>query len=762
MTARSFARSALPALALAAGSLGLEVAYGAAPGDGVLFLAYEIGFVIVPGWLAYRALSRQPGGALRQLALGWALGYVLGILAFMVTAATGTRGLFVAYPVVVVAAAAVTALARSGVASRREVPRLSGRFVWTLVLVCLGALVYLALTFFASTPLPGARNVSYFQDYSWALSLAADAKHHWPIQDPNVSGEPMPYHYFVNIHLAAASQVTGIALPVVYLRLFICPMIIALVLQFVVAGQSLARSAHVGLAAAGLVFFVGEMQMDASHSLFSLPFTGVLFTLMLLSPSFLFGLVMFVPLVTLLGERIAPQADAAQTGGWLLVAIFIVGASDAKVSILPLVLVALLLYAASKWLVQRRVPTDVWRAGALVLLAFGAVYLLQYRGHSSGLGVDALAGVHFFNDMFAVSLVKTGLRHALPSFPGEQTVLSAGGVIFGFLGLLAAQLIGMIWILRRGGARWTSVRGWLFSLFVAGILALLFLSAPGTGNQLYFFFYAVVAGCLISAEGLRVAWLAMPAFSGRVKRLVGIGLAWILVLAGLMVAPGALSIFSGPLRSAHDYMFWYGGLALALVALYASARRWLGPQPWAALVLVSGAVLSVAVLDAPVDHVKPALANPPSPPARGRRMTPELYGALTWIRDRTAPSSVIAANNAYMFEFDYAAFAERRLFLGGWAYSQRSRDLGYGKVAGGRIDPFPVRSELNRAAFVTGSHRALETMIERYGVRYLLVDEVNGYRADTRALATVARPVYRAAGVSILRLRGDARLARYR
>ena len=48
---------------------------------------------MLPGWATYRVLSRDPGGPLRQLAIGWALGYVLEILAFMATAATGTRPL---------------------------------------------------------------------------------------------------------------------------------------------------------------------------------------------------------------------------------------------------------------------------------------------------------------------------------------------------------------------------------------------------------------------------------------------------------------------------------------------------------------------------------------------------------------------------------------------------------------------------------------------------------------------------------------------
>lgn len=91
MIARSRRRSAYLALIVAAGVLALEAAYGVALGEALLYATYELGFVALPGWLAYRALSHRPGGPLRQLAMGWALGYVLEILALMLTASTGTR-----------------------------------------------------------------------------------------------------------------------------------------------------------------------------------------------------------------------------------------------------------------------------------------------------------------------------------------------------------------------------------------------------------------------------------------------------------------------------------------------------------------------------------------------------------------------------------------------------------------------------------------------------------------------------------------------
>lgn len=142
----------------------------------------------------------------------------------------------------------------------------------------------------------------------------------------------------MHIHLAAASQVTGLELPLVFFRLWIFPLVVLLVLQLVVAGQSLARSAYAGLIAACLVLLVGQLQLDTRDTLFALvPFLGVFFTYLTASPSFLFGLVVFVPLITLIGERIATREGPGHPGDWVLIAILAIGASDAKIVLLPLI-----------------------------------------------------------------------------------------------------------------------------------------------------------------------------------------------------------------------------------------------------------------------------------------------------------------------------------------------------------------------------------------------------------------------------------------
>ena len=288
-------RLAFPALAAFVGLVVLELAYGVPLDDLLVFLLYQAGFVLLPGCLLLAALSSRNDGPLRALALGWGLGYILSILAFMLTAALGVRDLFLVYPILIIVIALalirprgvrdkLVALAPSPVTSR---------FAWSLTIVLIVGMAYFAVAYFTSTPLPGHSPVTYFDDYAWHISLAAEAKHHWPIEDPHAVGAPQPYHYYVHLQMAATSQVTGLDLPLLFFRLSPLPLVALFVLQLVAAGRSLAGSAWAGLIGAALFLLVGDLQMDAdpTASVTQFPFLGLSFPLLFLSPSFLFGMV---------------------------------------------------------------------------------------------------------------------------------------------------------------------------------------------------------------------------------------------------------------------------------------------------------------------------------------------------------------------------------------------------------------------------------------------------------------------------------------
>ena len=556
--------------------------------------------------------------------MGWVLGYAVEGLAFILTAAIGLRSAFVLYPVVVCALAggdsSCAGRDRQGPDAKSAVPPV---LPWVIAGVCVTACAYLAVGFFPITPLPGTESANYFQDYPWVLSLAAEAKHHWPIEDPNVAGEPFPYHWLAYVHWAAASQVTDLPLPTIFFRFSLFPVIIAVVLQAVVAGRVLARSAYVGLVALCLFMFVGELQLDTVWGDgTNVPFLGIFFALLLSSPSFLYGLPFFLALTTLIGQRISAPGERWKVGDWLVFALIALGACLTKVSILPLLLLALAVYAAWTWATTRKIEATPIAAG-LVLAAVGAiVYLAMYRGHSSGVTLDLGAGFQFFRGMPAIELIVEHLRDVTAAFPGRSALFEVGGFALGIAGLLAAQLVGLAWILRRGIRRLDSGQRWWLAILVAGLANLFFLEATGTPNVLYGFFYGVVAGCFVAAQGLSAAWRERPSTPEPAVAIGAAVAAAALALAALYVLPlqieegdpQGVSALGVGLGEAERYIVWYAGIPILLTLVYLLARGVFGLLRRTAALLVMAVVLVIGLLDTPVDTLE---AEPSFPPGGG-------------------------------------------------------------------------------------------------------------------------------------------------
>jgi hypothetical protein len=293
------------------------------------------------------------------------------------------------------------------------------------------------------------------------------------------------------------------------------------------------------------------------------------------------------------------------------------------------------------------------------------------------------------------------------------------------------------------------------------MLVVLAFKSPASANQLYFLDDALIPGCLLSAQGLRILWSNRPPLEDMRRRMVVLGIACAVAIVALIAAPSSFELFSGRARIAHTYMFLYGGLAIVLGFVAFAATRWIGSTRWPAAALITGGLVLAGAFDVAMNDVKPALDRP-SRTSSGRALTPALFRALTWLRDRTPTDSVIAVNNCEALEFDYPAFSDRRTFFGGWGYSERIRDSGFGAIANGFLlteagsagaNMYPDHLALNDALFKRASREALATMRAQYGVRYLLIDEVNGYRVSPD-VQRLGRTVYQHPGVWILQVAG--------
>ena len=273
-------------------------------------------------------------------------------------------------------------------------------------------------------------------------------------------GSPFPITDFVHIHMAAASQVTGIDLPLIYLRFLNLPLVLLVVLLYVTAGLSFARSAWVCIAAATMALLVGGLQLETTQEV--QPFLGVFVPFLRLQPELSLW-ASRLPCSRCHGRR-ANHPDHEQAGrldprgGACCWGLERESNDSAVASRRPDHLRSVEVHQ------ERRIHRPVLVSMALLLVVGLATYLSQYASHSSGLRFGPFAT---FDRMPAVSAVKDYLA-GLVDAPLEGFVLGAVfwlvfiGLLAGMIALLAWARISQrsektVWLLASPATRWVAV-----------------------------------------------------------------------------------------------------------------------------------------------------------------------------------------------------------------------------------------------------------------------------------------------------------------
>jgi len=533
--------------------------------------------------------------------------------------------------------------------------------------------------------------------------------------------------------MAAVNQVTGISLPLIVLRLAPVPLAILLVLLLSAAGKVLSGRAWAGPLAAGLFVFVSEIDLDSrTASLHNvMPFLGGgPFISLATSPTFVLGLVFFVPAVVLLAELLSGTGGPGGRGVWVVLFLFLVGAAGAKVYILPLVLGALVLFVFWRYAAERVLDRTALAAGALAAAVVGVFALTFYRGASVGESGTKLEFASAIKGMYPLALVeqRAGSWFWVPA------------VLLGLLALLTAPLSGLVWFVRGGRAPLARRHVLLLSLFVVGLLPFFVLTLPAF-NHLVTLEYGLLAACFVSAEGIVALWGSRRATTREHVVLWGFAAG----VCGTLLALWYVTQDVLGLDGLRLYASWLAALCVLAAWAVVAGRRRLGGAVVSRLLLVT--VLGAAALNIPLDYVAPALSkwSRGEPQYAQGDLTPALHDGLTWIRDHTDPDDVVAVNaqrtaGGVPDNYYVSAFAERRVFLEGWLYTARSFRLGFERVRTGAVMPYPHRFALNNAVFQRADRHALQILARDYGVRYLVVDKVHAMASPE--LARVARRVY--------------------
>jgi len=758
-------------------------------GEAARFAGFEAGFCVLPGCMLYVALSPEPGGWLRTLAVGWPCGYALEVGAFAATAALHVRPLFAFLPLFATLTIGPLAFVRlrghvAAIGDEGWLPegirRGDGRDALLVAGALVVALLVLAFTFFAPAPLPGhARSVVYGVDNVFDISIAAEALHHWPITEPWVSGHALHYYTGAFIHMAAINQVTGVPLATIVLRFFPSVMFLLVALQLWSLGSATGRSRWAGPVAVVLLLVIEDINLDPLHIevLHVNPFNQFP-----LSPSFAFGATFMLALLLLVqswlpadrppaverltsGEGSPPPpssldgaprrwltASSSQARGSLaMVALLTLGCGAAKAFAIADVIGGLGLFWL--WCVFTGRPARLLMYGAAVtLLGSLVVYRFMLSGGSAGtLGVHPL---DFLTDANTLERARSGLQSLLGHSSLWIVALIAAAPLVATL--LFAPILGVLRLLLRRESL-SPFLALCICMFAVGVLAYVSLGAPG-GVEGVFLVYGYISLLPAAAVGLITLWGDLPsAVRAGMARACGALFALALALALIGSALG-----SPPTNIVRDgwYVLAYG---LVAVTVLVTALRWMRrcaitiPSTLARtiaccvpLLVVLGAVKPATL--AAVGAVKTALHRQIAQvnTAADYGMTTVLYQGLVWVRNHTSRCDVLAVSNhrtgpppAQSVYFYYSAFTERRVFLESWYYTPRGADV---------AQPYPARYALETEATEHGSPSALRRLA-RDGVDYVLIDRLHGGGAPEPSSAS--QLVFENPALAVYRLNGS-------
>ncbi len=702
-------RAGGPAIALLACAVAALVLPAHAPlRSVVLFTAFQLGMIAIPGYVVWRLLDPRASGWV-AFCLGLPVGYTLELGAYLLARAAGAPLASTLYPVAVVALPLLLRRAR-GPWRGEQRPRTPWWWPWWLVVATAWAMVWVSAYHFSATNL--SRITTGDADETFSLSLVGELKNRvFGLEYPFVAGEPLRYHWGVFAHLADAAWVTG--LPSIEILRVLAPTAMVVSLILALAGGATRVSGHwvAGPSALVLGFLFSLPDVFAwsppSIPVLNYPLNPVWFYL---SVSMGVPSTVIVGLLVVIALLLKPDGMARRPAVVLAVGMFAVTMID-KVAFVPVALGALGAATLSLVAGRRRIPR------ALVGLALGVVgvgVVLQfavYSRASRGLHVDP-----WLTLLSRLDIISGGQA------PG--TTVAGRAVFVGTALVVLLAIPAAVTTLIPGGLRDARV-AMLIGGWAGAIIP--WLSVTDAVLTQHHFQYAANVPLALGA-GWAAASLA-DRVSLRVPALALAGAAGAGALVVLLYTSVVGRIGGGPVPTLDGLVAGKAFLAPLLgwvaigVAAVALIRR--GPRArHTALALLLGVLVGGPGAVRPMaDALK--LRHAPLHSPSTTSVDPGIVAAR-WLRDHSRPRDVVATNvhciGAQEAGCDRASFwisgyAERRVLLEGWAF------IRFDAAAESSRLPFwrPEQLALNDEAFTSPSAASWRRLQER-GVRWLFVD----------------------------------------
>jgi hypothetical protein len=708
-----------------------------------LFAGYLALGITVPGTLLWRAAMGQSRALVEDAAAGTALGYAVMLLAYVPARAVNMPRLVIAWPIVtMVVFLAVPALRRWW-----RTPASAGRapawWSWSVAAVILVVGAYVCVSYWRTHGLDNATYGFADTDTPMHLALVGELKHHVPPQVPYLLGEPLHYHWFVYADMAATNWVTGIEPFVLLHRLSQLPMVVTFAVLVAVAARRLTGRWWTGPAALVVTFLVlapnpygWPLNGTSFANGFSVVEDGSLLRPAIFSsPTQTYAQMLFVPVVLLLFDLLRGRERAG--GRWVLLAVLLVAVMGAKATFLPVLLAGLLLVVAVDLAVRRRLRYPALAAAAMTggALAFAQLVLF---GSGSGSGAGGLS-------LSPLAIAKvTGINATARLVDGADPSRSR-------LVLLLLVFL-LCWAFIWAGVAALVARRRLFDpeivlllgMGAAGMGLVLLLGHPGSSEG-FFFMSARPYLALAAVGGLAAVvperWPARR--TGTVlagAAVAGAALIWLVRALGERTPPNAHSdgARAALVSVAMPYLALVAVVALAVLVVGRATSRLRGVRAAVLIVIVTGLGLPSGA-DRIVPSVRYAATHGWRQQYAGNpTITPGTLEAGRWLREHSRPDDVVATNahcrpapprvracdNRH---FWVSGFTERRVLVEGWGYTSaahtRAASTGRHVVYVDFWDPDLLAA--NDAAFAAPSAATVGRLRDRYGVRWLFVDQAH-------------------------------------
>lgn len=713
----------IPAGVVAVATVAALLFYGVSIHDIATFSAYSIGCVTLPGILIWRALRGRSDVFALDVAGGTALGSAIEIPVYVLMRYLDIPVAVIVWPVATI----VTFLAIPGLRRhwRAGAERMPAGVAWTIAGFGLLMLVQ-ACAFFRTEGLTGAAANAPEVDLPFEMSLVSEFKHHFPPTTPFVTGAPLQYHWYVHAHGAAASWLSGVDTQVLILRLLPLPLLAAFPILLVSIAKTVTRRWWPGLVALALLFFgvaaVPYMWRGAST------FSGTIFDDIWVSPTQTFAATLFAAAMFVLVELLRRPAEGRRS--WILFAVLAGGVAGAKATFLPMLLCGLVAGVVVEWIVSRR-PGRALPALAIVVGWLAFAQFVVFGGGNQALVFAPLATAKW------TGVGQVVLGQPRPANPWVTlltivliSLLACAFAWVGAVGLLRAEwrrdqsIVVMAGYAAAGiGATYVFAHPGLSQIYFArsagpylAILAALGIAALVSGEsmtnarertiRLTTFAVAAAVGCLATVAIRHTIGSHKPPRGPHMTERIALPyvvLIVVLVLFALVVWFGRRTLRIGT------------GVVVALIAVACIGSTLpTGVQPTQSL-------LKLATSGAPLRNV---VGNDVTIPAGG-------IAAATWLRDHSQPGDLVATNQHCRTisrgqcdsrDFWLAAYAERRVLVEGWSYTEKELEATTlwtgGQLATSTFWDLPLLAQ-NDAVFSQPTAADVTGLAHQYGVRWL-------------------------------------------